>query len=273
VKLAHLQSASSEGITTGHVMNRGVIILLLLSFTKAAFADCSSLGRQAKEAEGHVEIAIERYKSAVGESSRSTDRPRKYSKALAANGELLQALSGSIALLEQGKAEGCFGQYYNTWNNTLEALKARREKFGRERELLLNAASVVTGDRNNKATKGKTSIEYINEKLDATFKSMNDKAPIEVDSKTLLTNVQRVGALITYSYKIKISKSLWISSMEEALVQSTIKNTCTNNNVHTLLGMGYEYRYVSFDAAGMLLANVLVTAKTCEDMSAQERSR
>jgi hypothetical protein len=217
-------------------------------------------------------MAMDRYKTISAELTRSPDRSTKYSEAVSANAELLEAFNASISSLEQGKAEGCFGQHHDTWNSALESLKARRTEFLKEREMLLKAGSSVQADKKNKSTGGKTSIEFINSKLDATLKSMNDKSPIEVDSKTLLTKAQRTGMVIMYSYKISINKSMWTSSIEENLVHSTIKNNCTNENVRTLLGLGYEYRHVSFDPAGLLLSNVLVTAKKCEDTAIQGSS-
>jgi hypothetical protein len=254
-------------------MIQGVVILFVLSISAVAHADCGVLGKQARDADARLEIAINRYKGIAAELPRSPDRSGKYSEALSANSELLEALNGSIASLEQGKAEGCFGQQYDTWNSALESLKARRTEFLREREALLKAAPAVERDKNNKSTAGKTSIEFINEKLDATLKSMNDKAPIEVDSKTLLTKAQRTGMVIIYTYKISISKSMWISSMEDSLIQSTLKKNCTNERVRTLLNLGYEYRHVSFDPTGLLLANALVTAKKCENLTVQGSSR
>jgi hypothetical protein len=242
-------------------MNKGALIFLAIMLPDFAYADCGALGRQAKEADGRLEVVMEQYKTAVAEVSRSSDRSRHYSDAISLNSKLLEAFNAEIALLEQGEAEGCFGKQYEAWKKTLEALRARRDEFGKERETLLKAAPVVDKDKNNKATAGKTSIEFMNDRLDAALKSMNEQAPIEIDSKTLLRTVRRTGNVITYNYEVKIDKSLWISSMQEQLVRGTIKNACDNENVRSLLGLGYEYRHVSTDPNGLLLANILVTAK------------
>jgi hypothetical protein len=55
----------------------------------------------------------------------------------------------------------------------------------------------VQADKNNKTTQGKTSSEFLTEKLDEQFGAMNKIAPIEVDSKTQLTRVERTGKVIT----------------------------------------------------------------------------
>lgn len=250
-------------------MIRGTAVLFVLLLADVAYADCSILGQQAKQADTRLESAMQRYKAAAAELPRSVDRSTKYSDALAARGEFLEALNASITLLEQGKAEGCFGRQYEVWNNTLETLKARRIEFQREREALLSVAPAAREDKGNKTTRGKTSIELMNEKLDATLKSMNERAPIEIDSKTVLTKAQRSGMVITYTYKLSISKALWLAAMEKSLTQSTIEHNCTTESVRTLLGLGYEFRHVTFDPADSLLANILVTAKKCEETPAR----
>jgi hypothetical protein len=240
---------------------------------QSARADCDRLGHQNEEADSRLGLAMEHYKAAVAKLARSDDRSRDFSEAVSANGDLLQALGSSIVVLEQGKAEGCFGREQDSWNEILENLKRKRDEFGKERDGLLKSAMTVREDGKNKSTGGKTSVEFLNEKLDTQFKAINDKAPLEIDSNTLLTNVQRTGTIVTYSYKVNISKSSWKPSTEKALVQSTIKNVCGNESVRPLLSMGYEYRYVSVDSAGLLLVNVLVTAKKCKGLGDQEVPR
>jgi hypothetical protein len=131
-------------------MNRVTVIFLAVTLADAALADCGVLGRQAKEADSRLEVAMEKYKAAAAEFARSTDRSRIYSEAVSLNGTLLEALNGEILLLEQGEAEGCFGKQHETWKQILEVLKVRRDEFGSERETLLKAAPIVKNDKNNK---------------------------------------------------------------------------------------------------------------------------
>jgi hypothetical protein len=70
----------------GEFMIRGTAVLFVLLLADVAYADCSILGQQAKQADTRLESAMQRYKAAAAELPRSVDRSTKYSDALAASG-------------------------------------------------------------------------------------------------------------------------------------------------------------------------------------------
>jgi hypothetical protein len=213
---------------------------------------------------------MQEYQSITVAVGSSSNRPSMYTKAIEANNRLLGAFNSYIEFLERGQSEGCFGKQAAAWTTILNKLRSQREDFKAEREVLLKAASVAQADKDNKTTQGKTSFEAFAEKMDAQFEAMNKIAPIEIDSKTQLTHVERTGKVLAYTYKIKIPQTLWTAQMRGQLVRSTTEKMCSAKDNRTLLGFGYEFRFMHFDSDGVLVSTALVTSEKCDQLSAQE---
>lgn len=251
-------------------MNKRVIILFALVFADPAFADCNTLGQQGQGLDRQLEAAIQQYQTVGTAAQSSSDRSSMYAKAIEANDKLLGAFNSYVDFLERSQSEGCFGQQAAAWTTILNKLRSRREEFKEERQVLIRSASVVQADKNNKTTQGKTSSEFLTEKLDEQFGAMNKIAPIEVDSKTQLTRVERTGKVITYTYEVKIPQTSWTPQMRDKLVHSTTEKTCGAKDNRTLLGLGYEFRFMNLDSNGLLVSSALVTSEKCEELTAQQ---
>jgi hypothetical protein len=251
-------------------MNKRAVILFALLFADPALADCNALGQQGHNLDRQLEATIQQYQTVVTAAASSSDRPNMYAKAIEANNKLLGAFNSYVELLERSQSEGCFGQQAAAWTTILNKLRSRREEFKEEREVLLKAVPVVQADKNNKTTQGKTSSEFLTEKLDAQFEAMNKVAPIDVDSKTQLTRVERTGKVITYSYEVRIPQASWTPQMRDQLVRSTSEKTCGDKGTRTLLGLGYEFRFMNLDSTGLLVSSALVTSEKCAQLTAQQ---
>ena len=251
-------------------MKRRIVILFALLFTDPAFADCGVLGQQGHNLDGQLEAAIQQYQTVATAAGSSSDRPSMYAKAIEANNKLLGAFNSYVEFLERSQSESCFGQQGAAWTTILNKLRSRREEFKNEREVLMKAAAVVQADKNNKTTQGKTSSEFLTEKLNAQFEAMNKIAPIEVDSKTQITHVELTSKVIAYTYEVRIPQASWTPQMRDQLVRSTTEKTCVDKGTRTLLGLGYEFRFINLDSNGLLVSSALVTSEKCELLTAQQ---
>jgi hypothetical protein len=248
-------------------MRKWTIILFVSLLSKLAFADCNALGKQGQDLSRELDAATQQYQSLANAAASSSDRSSVYAKAIAANNKLLSTLQDYVALLERGQSDGCFGQQSAAWASVLKILRSKQGEFKAENETLVKAATFVQSDRNNKTTQGKTSSEFIAEKLDEQFEAMNKIAPIEVDSNLFLSHAERRNKVITYTYGTRTSKGSWTPAVRQRVVSNEIQSTCEKKELRLLLSLGYEFLFTHFSEDGLLASSALVTLKACEELT------
>jgi len=106
-------------------------------------------------------------------------------------------------------------------------------------------------------------IEDMNKRLDEQFADMRKGMPMQVSPLSRLTNAQRVGTTLNYTYEDKIPADKWTDADKKKLATDVTKTQCDGKNTRWLMELGFSFGAIHVDENGRFIAHVFVDKTKC----------
>jgi hypothetical protein len=106
-------------------------------------------------------------------------------------------------------------------------------------------------------------IEDLNKRLDEQFSEMRKAMPTQVTTLSNLTNAQRHGTTLNYTYEDKVLADKWTEADKKKLAADVTKAQCDGKNTRLLIELGYSFGALHVDENGRFIAHVFVDKSKC----------